>query len=541
MAGNMDAHIEHRQQHARSVWALLVIGLLYFVLLIFPNFTGAQDPEMLAIFEVDEYAQYEHAVRMASGSDTLLGSLRNFVAYQHYFYGYPFYFFSALVLLPLRLLLGGGWAEHTRVIVLVLRQMINVLPNLLSVWLLTYAATGFKSAFKSVTLFVLMLLLPGLLGNSLWWHADALGLLFMALVFACLRRDALAFRRFFWLAAAAAGVALGIKYIGALFVLTIPTYLLLGCIHKRLSPRQALRHAALFVALMLAVFVLSNPLLLLPQERAELIANQQLQFEQTSQGILVGRPDFLDNGQLPVWLTSNYGTPLFLALLAAALLAGWLQPAHRPQAAILSAWLLPNLLVALNASSFRPHYWLPVFLPALTALTFVLPEQPAGWLRRPLNAKTLVRLGVLLALVVQAGLFVRQDLRQYQDVLGREATSPSLQFYRSTQPRLAAYAAQAPLRIYRDWKVYYPAQPGMDVFMDWDLGSHAMLAAEQPDVLLLERENVQAYGDATYLANAPDPARLEPMHRFYREALLDQLPGYHLLYEDSFGLVFVRR
>lgn len=531
----------NQPRHFRTIGLLLLCSLVYFVLLIFPNATGAQNPEMLSIFEVDEYAQYEHAVRMVSGSDSLLGSLRNFVAYQHYFYGYPFYLFSAVVLLPLRLLFGSGWVEHTSLIVLVLRQLINVLPNLLAVWLLTYAATEFKSSFKTISLFILMLALPGLVGNSLWWHADALGLMFMALVFFCLRKDSLYFGRYFWLAAAATGVALGIKYVGALFGLTIPTYLLLGLRSQRQNLPRALRTGALFLALMLTVFVLTNPLLLLPQERAELIANQQLQFEQTSQGILVGRPDFLQDGRLPAWLTGNYGMPVFLGLLAAALLAGWLQPGHCPQAAILSAWLLPNLLVAYNASSFRPHYWLPVFLPALTALTFVLPEQPAQWLRRPLTSKALTGMVVLLVLLVQAGLFVRQDVLQYTEVLQREATSPSLEFYRSTQARLAALPAEAPLRIYRDWKVYYPSQPTMDVFFDWELGSHDMLQAQQPDVLLLERENVQAYGAEDYLETAPDPERLLGIHLFYRDALLNQLAGYELVYEDGFGLMFIHQ
>lgn len=521
---------------SRAVWLLLVCSALYFVLFALPNATGAQNIDMLSIFEVDEYAQYEHVVRMVSGGESLIDGLRKFVAYEHYFYGYPFYFFSALSLLPLRVLLGAGLHEHTGTIVLVLRQLINVAPNLLSVWLLTYTATEFRSSFKTSLLFLLLLLLPALTGNSLWWHPDGLALLFMALVFFFLRLDGLRFQRYFWLAAAAAGVGLGTKYIGGLFVFVIPLYLFLGVRQSRLSWRQAASRGLGFVAVMLTVFVLTNPLLLLPQ-RAELIANQRLQFEQTSQGIFASRPDFLEAGRLPGWLTQNFGTAAFLALLVAALAAGWLQGGRqRAEAALLTAWLLPNLLVVFNASSMRIHYWLQVFMPAMMALVFILPDKlEFKFEPRP---RPLLHWAALLLIAVQAGLFAKESSRQYLQVLHREDSSASLQFYRAVQPSLLARGEQ---RIYRDWKVYFPSDAQFSVFFDWELGSHDMLASEQPDVLLLERENVEFYGAEDYLQSAPDTERLEPMHRFYRDALLNQIAGYTLVYEDAFGLVFVRQ
>ncbi len=523
-------------KRSTTVWLLLLASLLYFVLLALPNATGARDVDMLSIFEVDEYAQYEHVVRMVSGGESLVDSLRKFVAYEHYFYGYPFYFFSAVSILPLRWLLGADLHAHTATIVLVLRQLINVAPNLLSVWLLTYTATQFRSVFKTIVIFALLLLLPALMGNSLWWHADGLALLFMALGFFLLRLDGLRFQRYFWLAAAAAGVGLGIKYIGALFVLVIPLYLSLGVRQSRLSWRQAAARGLGFVAIMLAVFVLTNPLLLLPQ-RADLIANQRLQFEQTSQGIFASRPDFLEAGRLPGWLTANFGTAAFLALLAAALAAGWLQGGRqRAEAALLAAWLLPNLLVMLNASSMRVHYWLQIFMPAMMALVFILPDKlEFKFQPRP---RALLQWAALLLIAVQAGLFAQESSRHYQQTLHREDTSPSLQFYRTVHPTLLANGEQ---HIYRDWKVYFPSDAQFSVFLDWELGSHDMLAEEQPDVLLLERENVEFYGAEDYLDTSPDPGRLEPMHRFYRDALQNQIPSYTLVYEDAFGLVFVRQ
>lgn len=526
---------------SRTVWLPLACSALYFVLLIFPNATGAQNPDMLAIFEVDEYAQYEHAVRMASGGENFVASLRKFVAYQHYYYGYPFYFLSGLSLLPLRWFLGSGWAENTQLIVLVLRQFVSVLPNLLSIWLFTYAATEFKSRLRTLTIFALLLLLPGLLSNSLWWHPDGAGLLFVSLVFLFLRLDALHFGRFFWLAAAAAGLALGVKFIGGLFILVIPTYLILGVKKDRITWRQAALRATGFVALMLTTFGLSNPVLLFAGERGELILRQQNILREASEGIFVSRPDFFEGGRLPAWLTDNFGTGAFLLLLAGSLAIGLFRKDTRPQALLLTSWVLPNLAAVLRASSFRAHYWLPLMLPAITALVFILPERVSTLRSRPFQAKTVLQWLALAVLVVQASLFLKQDVQEYTHTIQRETTARSLQFYRAVHPLVTSQRTQGEILVYRDVKIYFPSQDGIEVFFDWELGSHAMLNNEQPNVLLLERENVEAYGAANYLDSAPDPDRLHGMHLFYRDALLDEIPGYELAYEDSFGLVFVRQ
>jgi len=88
---------------------LLLLGTVYFVLFWFPNATGAQDQNMLSVFNADEFAQYPHAVRMLEPGKTFSQSLYRFFAYQHYYYGFPFYFSSAVAaLLPVKLLSGFG-------------------------------------------------------------------------------------------------------------------------------------------------------------------------------------------------------------------------------------------------------------------------------------------------------------------------------------------------------------------------------------------------------------------------------------------------
>jgi len=95
-------HKPMNQTQKKTFRILLIIGAVYFAAFIAPNLTGAREPEMLSVFEIDEYAQYSHAIRMLTPGETLYQTARNFLIYLHYFYGYPFYFFSALALLPLK-------------------------------------------------------------------------------------------------------------------------------------------------------------------------------------------------------------------------------------------------------------------------------------------------------------------------------------------------------------------------------------------------------------------------------------------------------
>lgn len=514
---------------------MILLSLAYFFLLALPNATGAKTPEMLSVFEVDEYAQYSHALQLLNPADTLKGSLRNFLVYDHYFYGYPFYFFSGLSLIPVKWIAGIDWRSQTQVIVLVLRQLVNVLPNILSVWLLTYSATRFRPAWKSMLLFTLLLFSPGLLGNSLWWHPDAVGLMFVSLAFFLLRLDRLRFGIFYSLCAAAVGVAFGVKYMGAFFFLLIPAYLLIGLHLKKITWGKMALHAAVFVGIMLVTVVASNPLLLL-QERSAIIENQVLQFSQTSQGILMGKQPFLQNGRLPQWFTANYGMAPFLLLLAGGLAAGIARKESRIQSILLAAWVVPYSLVILNASSQRQHYWLPILLPLMAVILPLFPDRPslkAAWPKK-------AWLGLLSVLVAaQLLLFVVTDVKIIINATQREQTSPSLQFTETVRSQWIATNTEATrLIIYRDWRIYYPADENAEVFIDWELANNEMIETRQPDYLLLEKANVITYGAEDYLESAPDAERLEPMHRFYRDALLDQIDGYSLVYQDSFGMVF---
>lgn len=521
----------------RTLTVLLLISLAYFCAFIFPNNLGAKNVNMLAVFEIDEYAQYPAVESMLSGGDSLKQIVRNFLVYGHYFYGYPFFFISGIVLSPMRVIVGPDWSLHTQLNMLLLRQLVNVLPNLLSAMLLTFYVTHLQSLWKSALIFCILLITPALVNNGFWWHPDGIGLLMVALVLVCLQLDDLHFGRFFILAAISAGIAAGIKYLGLFFFLSIPAYLLVGVYRKAITWREAIFKSLLFVGIMLLALVVTNPLLLL-QERIELVSTQTRQFSRTSMGELIGKQPFLEDGRLPSWLNAQYGSWPFMLLGLAGLAVGLKQRESRINALLMTLFILPLAAVIMRGALQRPHYWLPVFLPLSASIAYILPDNLPRRIKITRDGLTLL---ILMGIFFQVFVFMDANLKRLDQMLHREQQSPSLSFYQLVKKQIVEpIKVDQPLRIYRDWRVYFPSDEAVDAFMNWDLASYDLINDANPDLLLLERENVRLYGQEDFLEKSADATRLAPMHHFYADALQDQIRGYQQIYKDEFGLVFKR-
>ena len=528
--------MRERETRKLTFWILVLIGVLYFCAMIPFNLTGAETPEMLEVFEVDEYAQYPHVIRMLTPGEGIYQTIRNFFIYLHYFYGYPFYFWSALSILPLKLS-GTVWPGNTRVIVCVLRQMLSVLPMILSAGLLTRVITKFRSIIPSVVLYVLLLTMPAVVQNDLWWHPDSLSLLFLSLTFYFLDKDGLRCGKYFLFAAAACGAAVGTKYLGLYFALAIPAYLVCCLIRKTVSFRQMFLKAMLFLLVMAAFILISDPLLLLPQERAEIIAVMKQQTELSGTGIFL-RYDvsFLENGRLPGWMTENYLRLPWLVLAVLALVSGLFirDPQVQTLSVVFLAYLLTACTVNFNTAASRLHYYLPILLPLAAqfpVLTAFFPER----LRKQAS------IVLCLVLALQIGINVRKDVPLLADHLHREEASGSIALYKTLESEylpLPEVPAERMTRVFRDWKAYFPEQEGYAVETDWELGSLAFLEEWHPDLILLEKENIRAYSSETVLDNAVNTDRMRDAVEFYSAAAAKKLPGYEFLFENDFGVVF---
>ena len=355
----------------RVLWTLIFVGALYFALCWFPNASTQGSNNPIVYLHRDEYVTYPIVERMLAFEGDIHTIWGRLIVYGDYHYGYPFYFFSMLVLLPLRLIQGNDFFNHIPTNILLLRQFINVLPMILSTGILVYIHTHFKSWWKSLLIFALILTIPAVVRSNLhWWHPDSLMLLAIALTFLFLDRDDFRLGKNFYLAAAACGLAAAIKLMGFFFFLAIPLYLVLAWKKGRFELKKLAAAAILFILVMAAVIVLSNPFLFYQAPREEMLTIQTYKTEELSGGYEHDDSPYYAKGpQYWRWtLKVSYGRPWMILVFAGLLIAGCVIGQRRTINTLIAAWSLPLAIYLMWFVAPKPdHYLLPLLLPVFSA------------------------------------------------------------------------------------------------------------------------------------------------------------------------------
>lgn len=354
----------------RTALILLALGAFYLAAFI---------PANLHKIEGDEVVVFPALVNILVPGKTFAGTLYHIFIYEEYHYGYPFFAYSALVLLPVRLIYGVDFARHVQLDMLLIRELVSVLPMAASAFVIVYLATRFRSIWKAVGLFLLILSLPGVVKyNEYFWHADALNLFFIVLTLYFLDRDRLRFGRNFYLAAAACGLSAGTRLFGFFFFLTVGGYMLAGLIRHGLTWKAVLGRGLAFVMVMAAVILISNPFLLHSQARARMLEIQQ----QKSQEIAYGYTDKPDprHEYRPGWdawwpmFTRMYAISPVFVFLGVSLVLGALRGGQKIYHRLLLGWLLVVTLYIVYFVSVKSfQYLLPMMIPLYGAL-YGLPD-----------------------------------------------------------------------------------------------------------------------------------------------------------------------
>lgn len=200
----------NREEKNRKLFSglCLFLAIVSFFLFAIPNAKASENLAMIQIFEPDEAALYPVISEMARPKGDLITFLKQFIVYGRYNKGLPFYGPSALLLLILRMM---GFGEDFPIIFLTLRQFISVLPMLCGLYLLVKMQDGFRT-YRSVLVFLFLLIVPATMYNGFWWHTDGLTLLLSVLVLYFLFKDNLQFGKYFYLSAIACGVLTATKF-----------------------------------------------------------------------------------------------------------------------------------------------------------------------------------------------------------------------------------------------------------------------------------------------------------------------------------------
>lgn len=371
-----------------------VIGILYvvaFLVYIPVNARGALSETLLLQTSLDEPVCYPYVVRMLTPASDLKDLWERWIIYGDYHYGYLFYFSSAVAMLPVRLLTGARFTDFTGINLLLLRQLVSVLPMLVACAWMARLASGRRSTWESVGLLVILLTVRGIARTNIqWWHPDGLSILAVVAVFYFLVRDNLRFGRDFLFAAAACGIAAGIKLAGLFFAPVILALLVYGLVKGRLSWLGSLAKAGLFLGVMLLSLVVTNPVVYNAGARQEIMAIQLFKTTELDQGYDHDVSE--DYAKGPVhwkWtLTRWFASPVFLAFLAISLIIGCLWGEQKLINWLILIYSLPMAVYLLWFVSVKPdHYWLPIMIPLFSAF-FNIPRAlraaenlPAGWVR----------------------------------------------------------------------------------------------------------------------------------------------------------------
>ncbi len=368
-------------EQKRNFWIIAVIGALYFLAFCFPNSKGAADEAMLGKLSHDEAITYPYVVHMLTAGKDIHETWWRLIIYGDYHYGYPFYFYSMLVLLPIRLIYGANFTTHTQLNLLLLRQLVSVLPMITAAGLLVSLMTRFRGWLRSAGLFAFLLAIPSVVSQNLnWWHPDAMTLLAIVLTLFFLERDRLRVGKYFYIAAVMCGLAIAIKLLGFFFFITIPAYLAAGLIKKTITFKKALFGALAFILIMSATVVLCNPFLFYQTQRAKLIAIQTEKSQQLSIGYFHDDRTYYQKGpQWWKWTLENWYAPeWFLFFLAFSLVAGCMIGPCKFLHRLFLTWIVPYSTYLLFFIAPKPDsYWLPAMLPLFsTSLSLLSTYNP---------------------------------------------------------------------------------------------------------------------------------------------------------------------
>ncbi|MCD4752096.1 MAG: hypothetical protein K8R40_03385 [Anaerolineaceae bacterium] len=524
----------------RTFFILIGINILLFLLFLIPNSVGVDDLDMVRIFEPDEGDPIRIVYQMLEQGDSFKSTLLNFLLYNYYHYGFPYFGFSALLLIPLKWL---GLYPQAAVVFPLLRQMISVLPMLISLTFLTYLWTRFQSLWCSALLFLFLALTPAVVANNFWWHPDSLAFLFCVLTIFFLHEDDYQFGWKFYLSAVFCGFAIGTKFIGLFFFLTIPIYLYLGFRKKHLALSKTIVTAAAFAALMIFSIWLSNPMLVYSGVRDQYWRFISLQSISTAQGYDIQYP--VGIGIFIEYVNSHYGgLILFFVALISTIWGIWTDHNRRLNLIILT-FILPQIIYYGSSVALKYQYLLPLCIPLLSTVFNIYPfviesSKNFTMLKRKKALKAVLIIACALLIAIPTVQNIQRGYEFYSNHIHKLDNNPNIRFYQEIKPEILD-KLDTPVTVYIDYRVYLPSNESIYTFWSYNMLDVEYIQAHSPELVVLMQQRIEDYTSLENIEKAIDPVQMEKSSAFYSDADNENINGYVFLYRDSFGLVFMRQ
>jgi len=485
---------------------------------------------MVQVFEPDEAALFPTIVNMARPKNDIVTFFKQFIVYERYNKGFPFYGPSALILVFLRWI---GQEKNIPLTFLVLRQVISVLPMLCGLLLIVWMQDRFRT-YRSILIFLFLLIVPATIQNGFWWHTDGLTLLLSVLVIWFLYKDALKFGKYFIGAAATCGVLTAAKMMGVFFFLTISVVLIWGLLEKKITLQKMVVLGLEFLGIMSAAFLISSPFLLSEWGRAGYLNMIRAQMASLSAGYGV----IYAKGLPAAWplMRDYFGSATFLLLSLAVNVYGLTSKKHRFLNTLLLTWFVPLTLYVTIFSHFKFQYWLPVALPLFSCWAQVLPDNIKGFTVK--NWYAVMQIVLMLVFVAQLLSFSVKSAQLFTARIHRAENNPNIAF-RETVAETLAPVATIPLRVYYDYRLYVPETPSWVLSTAYEPISYTQINENDYDLLLLAKQRILDYLNPE--VEGVDEALFAESQRFYRDVEKGEVQSFVLLGSDEVGLIFIRQ
>jgi hypothetical protein len=523
-------------------WLVMpLIAVLYLIIMAPMSWSGASNDKMLAVFNLDEYAQYQDILYRVESW--------NLFEYREVQYGQLFVLISFVVAEFFHGVSSftGKW-DITAASIFTLRELCIASYAVGCIALVKVFFDDCSEIRKIIIYAVLLLVAGGFTLNNQWkpdqfvFLACMLGLLWISKSIAQpANRKALFFGVFFF------GLAAGLKAYGwfAAPLIVVATVLVYGVAYFR-EIKNILTVGAKLGLGFIAGFLVGQPVMVWPPYAWEVFNRLLISISNTTvanEQIPISK--YLTDATIKNWyvnaLHTYYGHWLFLCLVIFAVLAGFIfSKTRRSSYMTVLLWFVPLSIYIITQVRLtgEQRYWAPICMPMIAgALCAVLTT--FDYLRNK-YAKIAVIFCALAILIPQMLFFVREDVETWRKSVGREETAPSILFFNKIwRTWLSKLPSGKSYIVFRDPYIYFPYISGMKVRMVYKETEYKDINAQPTDILLLQVDYIKAYASNENLELKKSSARLWGTYTFYSDARDDKVKGFKKIYQDGFGMFFV--
>jgi hypothetical protein len=522
-------------------WTLIVCSIIYFSLFIKINHSGSDEISKIRILSsIDEQVQLNALEDMLHPTGkTYKRAIGDFLLH-HHAYGYPFYFFSSLVTIPVKLFHLSRSSE-LEWMMLALRQQV-VLFNILTCLLLTFMWTQFKRMGPSIAIFLFLLSIPAVNKHNFIWHPDALSTLFIVLTLFCLVKDNLRFKKWFIYSAISCGMACSTKFMGPFLFLLILTYLFVALKQENQGTMFILKKGILFGFVTGIVFVFSTPLILFGyyQNVIDFLTDQS---KMNNFGWGIEMPKGLMPWYNEVIEPFYFNAWLLIGLLVICIYSIFILKTNKNLNLLILAAILPIFIYVVTIIAHKNYFYLyPVMLLLASTIGNIfytknkLPEN-----REPSKINTIGNITSfsLIIILTLSNTFSSYSIFEKKKEIVSE--HPAFQFYHTIEKSdsLVKTMFQSHKILHSSF-IYLPDSLASKSFIPNDLITVELIKKENPDIIILEKEMGQNFTNPEYQQKFINPGLAKLSGEFYKKAMYDSLPGYALKLSDPYGLLLIK-